>query len=382
VIGHALHKSLPAVRMGRIKELETAIRKAEKNRQEYAECRQMWLDCAAIAEPAKQNERAELLAGASSGSRNYQHPTPELVTNSYIKEKGAGLWTLMKMDGGKYGPTITGAEACALYLKFHGELSQEGDWLTHYRLRLAYEMQMLEADGGRAAMVEMIPGGFIGKYQIQKVNKSAATGRVVSVGILAPSQAYFGRRGQAYGEDRPGPLSIHVMNIERLPSDSYRAPTAEELAAFEADKKARKDAAPKKEVCPLINPTPEEAQKLQDLWNARARAEGEARKISHPYSYNPKLTEKLPEVCLITQATYSANSGGSYSKAETLGIGAGGELLETYDQRKYGKPVCKIRVTSGECYMPKRVIILTDKPQKALPASVWALLPVKETVNA
>lgn len=248
------------------------------------------------------------------------------------------------------------------------------DWCTHYELRLAYENQMIDAQGGRVAAVEMVPGGFIGKYQIQKVNKSSATGLVVSVGVLAPVEAYFGRRGQQYGTNRGGPLCLHVMNVERLTAGAYRAPTPEELATFEAEQVAKKKVESEKRkatAVPLINPTPEEAQRLQTLWNEQARARGEARKITHKYSYNPELTEPFSEVLAITQATYTANSGGTYSRAETLGIGEGGKLLRSYDERKYEKAVCKIRVTSGATYMPHRVIVLTDKPQKALPAAGW-----------
>lgn len=248
------------------------------------------------------------------------------------------------------------------------------DWCTHYELRLAYENQMIEAQGGRVAVVEIVPGGFIGKYQVQKVNRSQATGLVVSVGILAPAGAYFGRRGQAYGENKEGPLCMHVKNIERLPADAYRAPTAEELAKFEAEQAERKkvESAKRKETAvPLINPTLAEAQQLQTLWNEQARARGEARKISHPHSYNPEITEPLSEVLPITQATYTAHSGGYYSNAQTLGIGEGGKLFKSYDERKYEKAVCKIRVASGATYMPNRIIVLTDKPQKALPAAVW-----------
>jgi len=68
-------------------------------------------------------------------------------------------------------------------------------WAKHYELRLAYERQMLEAEGGTAAAVEMEPGGFIGRHQIHKVNKSPITGLVVSVAVRGPSSNSYDRHG-------------------------------------------------------------------------------------------------------------------------------------------------------------------------------------------
>lgn len=54
---------------------------------------------------------------------------------------------------------LTGAEACALYFASHTspdspewEQTHLADWINHYKLRLAYENQMIEAAGGRALL--------------------------------------------------------------------------------------------------------------------------------------------------------------------------------------------------------------------------------------
>ncbi len=80
-----------------------------------------------------------------------------------------------------------------------------GRWHQHLTMRLIYENAMLENEGGKAAAVEMIPGGFIrgmrgpssclehiagGWLQIQGLNKSPMTGRIVSVRIWGYYQAY------------------------------------------------------------------------------------------------------------------------------------------------------------------------------------------------
>src|SRR5207244_2536602 len=107
----------------------------------------------------------------------------------------------------------------------------------------------------------------------------------------------------------------YQIDVERLGTDVYREPTAEELAAFLADRKTEKKAALKKETIPLINPTDEEAERLQAAWNERARDEHEKRNIysspeareRHSAQFNPA------QVCRITQATYSQNSKGAYA---------------------------------------------------------------------
>lgn len=242
------------------------------------------------------------------------------------------------------------------------------DWITHLELRLAYENQMIEAQGGRLAEAEMVCGGFLLGKKIYKIAKSPATGRITSVKVKIP--AVTGWHYQI--ENVPGTdYALFYIETERLAPGAYRAPTAEELAAYEADRKAEKAARPKSTVPALINPTDADAERLQALWNAENRAKGEARKARNSYGYNPELEGEPSTVCRIKQATYSANSGGSYSKAETVGVAAGGKELETYNERHNGKPVCKLRITRGENYKAHRVIVITDKPQKPLPAAVW-----------
>ena len=379
VISHALHVSTPAVRMGRIKELEAEIRKCEKTRDEYENKRQLWQTIAAQTDAEKQNRGALALAGAMSSWVDYQHPRQATIKES--------LWSLLTSDRTN-GDPITGGEAAAFYLAEHPEIVGEGDWLTHYRLRLAYETQMIEAQGGRAAFVEMVAGGFIGKHQIQKVNKSTATGRTVSVNVFAPTRANYDRKGKPYDENNPRPLTIHTINVERMASDAYRAPTAEELEVFHAARKAAKAAAPKKPPCPLVNPTDADAERLIAMWNEKRRANHEehnqyrspeARKM-HSDQFKPCKIQR------ITQAIYSANSKGSFARAQTRALCSLGRLEERnvfHDysgqaQRKAerGPAVCEIRTTGFD---PVHVLILTDKPQKPLPAAVWqpyALAPV------
>ncbi len=380
VISHALHVSSPSVRMGRIKELEADIRKAEKRREEYAARFAAWTDCAAMPDGSEKNKIAQYLAG-SGGIFDYKHPRPEEVTNSHVREKGTSLWSLLTLDreGSNYGKPITAAEACAIWLARNSAPNPEGPWLTHYRNRLAYETQMLEAQGGRAGAVEMVAGGFIlysgcfGRspdrwVRIQKVNKSTASGRVTSVMVKAS--------GDRWGNTSEG-FHMAQIDVERMSPESYRAPTPEELTAFTQETKTAKAAAKaaKPTPPPLVNPTDEDAERLQALWNEKARAaffERNPHYNSTPEYFKPSTVKR------ITQATYSANSGGSFSKASTCNLCGGGMQEPTsYNYNgKLGPVLAKIRTTYGDgntTNAADSVIIITDKPQKPLPASVWLL---------
>ncbi len=248
-----------------------------------------------------------------------------------------------------------------------------GEWQKHLELRLAYENQMLESQGGRAAFVEMIAGGFIGKHQVQKVNKSTATGRVVSVAV---KQATNGR--DRWGNEQAGlpEFRLVTINTERLPADAYRAPTDDELATFNAERAAEKKARPVQKSL-LINPTEADAERLQALWNERNREGLEKYKARNGYA-----PEYVPsEVCKVTQATYSANSKGAYARAETRSVCRDGQLKSRFSsmysserdrrEKAMGPPVAEIRVTHGKCNAADRVIVITDKPQKPLPIEVW-----------
>ena len=278
--------------------------------------------------------------------------------------------------------------------KFEKSPSYYPNWLEHTKLRLAYENQMLEAVGGRAALVEMEVGGWIGSHQIHKVNKSNASGNVVSVEIQYMSDSnQYGREWS----DGKGPRLLKMLyNVERLKASVYRAPTPEEKAAFlEAVKIAKKErAATAPKGVPLINPTDADAERLQDALNNEAKA---AHCESHLRRYGKDYADqfKPSTVCRIKQATYSAASKGSYAQAETRGLCRNMKMepratnmwnSQAVENAKLrGPKVCEIRTTGsdGMDYGARRVIVITDKPQKPLPAAVWESAPAQaELVTA
>ena len=383
VIAHAQHRADPRVRRGRIKELEADQRKQEATLAEYAHRYRMWKKLADLegADSAIVNpdgnpygcdpsnppavRYAYALANDIHCMSDYAHPRTG---------RESSLYSLMTDPVDR----ITAREAAALWLENatdpDSETSYSARWAQHYAARLEYERAMLANEGGTAADADMEPGGWFKGMQITKVNKSAVTGRVVSVGILAPTTNSYDRKGNPYSTDNPRPVVMHTVNVERAAEGAYRPPTDEERAAFleatakrKAEEKAKKPAAPS-----LLNPTDEDAERLQALWNAAAQAK---HKASRRYDeYKPTSVRRM------TQAEYSARSKGEYALYETRTLHADGRPsrrssnLWTSEGAAYDKSLpavaCKVRVGPGNAYSaysPDAVVIITDKPQKPLP---------------
>jgi len=375
VIQNALHKSSPEVRMGRIKTLEAELRKAQKEIEDAARHYRNMVKLAALEDPEQKTQLVLQYVGSASTWERYLHPRASTLESTYWQTNETSLYSLMT-----YEPDpITGEEACALYFSNHGKPKEYTQWSRHFELRLTYENQMLEAQGGRAAFVEMEAGGFIGKHQITKVTKSPATGRVVSVEVEHMSETnQYGREWS----DSKGPRMLKTLiNIERMGSNIYRAPTDEERTAYAAKvaaakkekAQAAKEKAAKGENCPLINPTDEDAERLQALWNDKATECG----------WYQRNGGKPSTVLRMTQAQYSANSGGSYAGANTATICEHGTKHETRSGDTISRhSVFKIRATSNG-YNADRVIVITDKPQKAIPwAAVKAARAKEPTIDS
>ncbi len=374
VIRSALHKESPAVRRTRILRLEAEQRKHEKERTEYEERYRLWelvrtlpgADTAGVFTRDANGygfapDTLTLALRAAyrlsqmgyGGAASYTHPR--------LPEKTDTISQLLTLEN----DPITPAEAAALWLDGRDPLddpdSDNRRWTDHYTNRLAYERAMLAAEGGSAGDEDMEPGGWLGSVQIQGVNKSPVTGRVVSVKIMAPS---------GWRED--GPLKLKTFNIQRLPAGKYRAPTDDERAAFRAavaDRKASEKADGPPAVA-LVNPTEDDAQKLQTLWNERGEKLHKER--------NKYGTFEPTAVVRMTQAQYSARSAGDYGPCGTVEVMPNGfrrKGLFDGGGTSDGSPAFKVRkmTAGGFGYAPDAVVVLTDKPQKPIPLE-WATL--------
>lgn len=378
VISHALHKSSPAVRMGRIKTLESELRKREKDQEEWIKTWGRNMKIIQDPEPLIthimarfEKDRAEaeksVIEEVLGSCYQLPHPRNGDPKKRYIFE------LLADPD------PVTMADFFAYWqAKYPVQPTMETNWINHLKLRLAYENQMLEAQGGRAASVEMETGGrFMGKL-IWRVNKSPATGRVTSVSVIGPKvERWSYKTKNILGTD----YAEYQFETERAAPGSYEPPTEGSQAELEAIKKKAKANKPKTEACPLINPTDEDAQRLQDIWNERAMDERQAAYKRMGYSFEVKDCPPS-KVLRMTQEQYSAYSVGTYAKAKTIALCKSGEpeLTKYFSPEKtaiakvMGKPICKIRTTYGKDYGAKVVIVLSDKPQKPLPAAIWETL--------
>lgn len=349
VIGHALYKSSASVRRGRIIRLEDERRHILKRANEYREVYELWVSIAGMEgadEVRKGPERkhwsaaygvAYDLTNSRGGVRKYTHPRTG---------REAMLYSLLT----DLEDPLTAREAADMWLH---EKPVPGDpelavtrWLSHYELRLNYERAMLAVDGGSVTDVEMEVGGFIGGHRIYKINKSSETGAVVSVTAMWPS-----RGGRGTG------LAKRVINVQRMGENAYRPPTDEERASFDEEVKANKakEKAAREKAPKLINPTMEDAQRLQEMWNAAAKEPN--------------------EVCVLTQAEYSAMSKGEYGRCSAIFVTEKGQEYNLHwsgERRKGWFKMFKVRKRSGgQFYGADRVVVLSDKPQKPID---WAAM--------
>ena len=223
-------------------------------------------------------------------------------------------------------------------------------WSEHYTMRLEYERQMLESQGGAASDLVIEIGGTFGGYVVAKVNKSPTTGRIVSISTYVR---------KSYGDKT---MTFGAINIERLGEDAYTPPTdesraklAELKATAQAERREVNAGKPK-----LVNPTNEDAERLQAILNEGARM-GADRYIS---------TIEPSQVRYMTQAEYSDLSKGTYARYGTQNLQNDGSTRPT----KYvaTRPVvCKMRIgprtSKSSLYNADAVVVLTDKPQKPIP---------------
>lgn len=353
VIRHAIYKSEPSVRMGRIKTLEADKRKRDKTREEYRKTWQGWrkvadhadadqllpLDASGYCDVAACNavQRFAYYLANARGS-GYYLPHPSEACNDTGRAvhgesfHGFSPYDLMTHEsyGGRAFVRLTPKAVALLVLDKLPNPDDLGTrWTDHFALRLAYENQMLAAQGGRVELLEMEAGGWIGPYQIQKVHKSPATGRVTSVTLdlaqgfrqIGGSQCYVSYGGK--------------IELRHLPPSAYRAPTDEERAAFADAKKAAKDA---RGVRPIINPTDADAEALQTRWNADAAEKDKG-------SNYPR---KASEVARMTSEQW-ARMYADWKTVSDLGN-------------------ARVRAAWHHSAV-NAVVILTDKPQKPLPVA-------------
>ena len=285
---------------------------------------------------AKKHDRiADRAVNQWSKAEYWQQRTAGVISNALYKIRPSVRMGRIKIIETSIRQTLEHTNAEKDYARY----------LNHMRLRLNYENSMIEANGGCASDLPLKVGGSLGGHIIHTINKSSASKKITSLKLI-------------YGD------KLSHVNIERMEKPTYIEPTEEslnELKAFKTAQKAELSKQPKKPS--LLNPTLEDAQRLQDNWNQKA----EERMAKQDWY---KKGEYCSDIVTMTQAECSARSKGSYSSVSTKYIGIDGN--QTYRQY-YGNTidgaVFKIRymTSGGTLYGAYRVVVITDKKQHELP---------------
>lgn len=416
VIAHALFKSSPGVRRGRLLTLEADQRKhaatvaeAQKRYDRWQQIATMEGADVTIPENREEWNKAHALAYITAGDghcwQHFLHPTSETANEKAMEiwKHGFSAYDLLTKTEfvGEPFAKLSPKEVAHMYLARVGSPANNEHslrWAAHYDLRIEYEREMLAAEGGLASEADIEPGGWIctsnrtgsvvtniekGWKQVVSVSRSPVTKRVTSVKVWGTSEGYT--RESGYKEYAVKPALVSV-NVERLGENAYRPPTDEERAAFLQGEKDRKKAAKaSKPASPqLLNPTDEDAQRLQDAWNDKARRVFEECKRE-----GRAWSEFVPSVVLrMTQDKYSDMAKGSYARAETVSVRTDNACIPSrWDKTDSQKTACKVRKTYGVpdwgfTGKAPSVVVITDKPKKPLPLDWEAIEAARAAVSA
>lgn len=323
---HANRKNCARTRANRIAGLLKDLRDNQRHINHGFIVIRLWEKVAAITNPEEQKRAAEYYAGAhlktgaANDSKAYSDINSGAATAAQIIERGIAA-----------GNHWANSEKSARYIQ-------------HTLNRLAYE----RAEEGE---VEIF------------------TGTLTPVILQTFARTHGAESPKARKEDdfyilsSPIPLPCHIGDGREvaLEADEWRA-LMQSCGYTVEVKERRASSAPK--AASLLNPTREQAERLQKIWNDQQALKS---KNSPPV-----------EVLEMTQAQYSANSGGSYSKYETLAIGAKAERSHTVwknmERVLSCEPVLRIRVGHGGGFNTAwRVIVITDAKQHALPLDFDAI---------
>tara|TARA_R110002072_G_scaffold298960_2_gene473728 strand:- start:16325 stop:17797 length:1473 start_codon:yes stop_codon:yes gene_type:complete len=332
---HANRKSAARVVKRRIKTLLAELRSHQRDINHANLCREMW-----EAMPAKAGETdypalVERMAGGVIGTGPL---APKPKEGSYWSMLGKGEITAAEV-----------VEKCRSHFSYLSESPYRFRWIQHTLNRLAYERgEMGDVPRFEGEITPVILQAFAREHGADKP-KATATENGFKLGSIVA-------------------LPLHIADGKEttLALEEWR--DLMQAAGYQAEIKARK--APKKQASPLINPSLEEARKLQELWNLCRREKTYTGATDHEET---------------SQESYSRHSQGDYGRYRTISIDASGKRIwgGFAEREEKPVPVCRVRVGSGgQLYSADSVVILTDKPSKALPLDLDTLLSAAKKVHA
>lgn len=255
--------------------------------------------------------------------------------------------TYSKVQDGKMTPE----EAVEVSLEHHYKIVEsqtKSRWITHTLNRLAFERAELgEVERFDGDLTPVILQAFLREHGADSPKATPS-----DIGFKAVSGVYF-----------PVHICADLVTELDLSADAWR--DLMQASGYEVPaKKPRRASTSEKVALPLINPTREDAERLQALWNARMAKAVEGKQ---------HVTAKTATIREMTQEQYSANSKGTYSAFETIELMANGDEVSTKWECgvrvKTGESVCRIRVSNAnfDTYKPKTIIFINDKSSKSLP---------------
>ncbi len=323
---HANQVNNARTRANRIKKLLAELRGLQRRLNHAHKMVQFWGD---LAEQERTEQWADKVKTATgTGGDFYWAPLD--------------MWR--QLDRGEITPADA-VERCLSLFSREVDNPRRRRWIAHTLNRLAYETDMA---GGVALFT-----GELTPVIIQGFARSQGTDNPKAEPVDG-----------GYTLSSPAPLPLHLGDGTTLTLSNTQWRELMQSVGYHVDIKPRA-ARRKDSPAPLVNPTPEQAELLQRLWNARASG---AR-----YGRSSDTLE-------ITQARYSANSKGDYGAYTTVSLDAQGKRIRAVGGREKPPAVVRVRVGyGGAMFSTDRVIVLTDKPKKALPLDLDALVSVAES---
>lgn len=220
-------------------------------------------------------------------------------------------------------------------------------WIAHILNRLSFEREML---------------GTVARYP----------GKLTPVILQAFAREHGAEKPVATSGDAdfftlesPVPLPLHIGEGKTLEMTADEWRDLMQSVGYEVPEKKTIIRRDKPADPPLVNLSPEQAEQLQRIWNARMSKACEGK----------RLPVKVGEIRPMTQAAYSAHSAGTYARFGTEEIDATGAIVRSGWRGgqfiKTSEPVARIRVAkAGECYKADSVVVVSDKPAKPLPVDL------------
>lgn len=326
VEAHANYKNNPRVRANRIETLLADLRDIQRQLTHADLALQFW-DNLGDDEALIRRAIGEAIAtGRLSTSQIYNDLSADLIPPLDAKLRSIEMWR---------------ASLAGQYKK---------RWIDHILNRLSFERELL----GPVAMYE----GELTPVILQAFARTHGAHKPEAKNI----------DGDLFTLESPSMLPLHLAanRSMELSADEWR--DLMQSVGYEVPTKIERRKSEKPKDAPLINPTLEQAERLQKMWNKRVHLTYAIK------TYRPKDNQVLS----VTQATYSDNSGGSYSRLETKEIDDNGAIISSHWHGgkfvKTGEAVARIRVRHMlDMGGARGVVHINDKAAKDLPIDLDAI---------